>query len=51
MGPSFIYVNLRHSELPILVRTLQLSAILIIKILSVTISVSPLVQQKYNYLE
>lgn len=51
MGPSFIYVNLMHSELPILVRTLQLSAIIIIKILRVTISVSPLIQQQYNYLD
>lgn len=45
MGLSFICVNLRYSEIPILVRTLQLSVIIIIKILSVTISVSPLIQQ------
>lgn len=51
MDLSFIHVNLGHLELPILVRTLQLSAIIIKKILSVNISVSPLIQQQYNYLE
>lgn len=50
-GLYFIYVNLRQSELLILERTLQLPVITIIKTLSVTISVSPLIPRWYNYLE
>lgn len=41
MDLSSIYVDLRHSDLTVLMGTLQLSGMIIIKISAVTISFSP----------